>query len=153
MRKTAILVLLFLFLGINSAFSQEVKTIKGEVIDASCYVIEGARGQEHKDCAIACINAGEPAGILDEQTGKIYIVVTDDHSGPAAKILPYVAKTVEAKGKVYERGGVSAIVIEDIQEIGAAEAGKAGESMGMSEQGMDMGMPKEKMREKSMTGY
>jgi hypothetical protein len=100
------------------AFSQEAKTIKGEVIDVSCYVAAGAKGMDHRTCAIDCLKAGEPAGILEEGTNKVYLVVTEDHAtNPATKVLPFVAKMVEATGTVSERGGLSTIDIKEIKEI------------------------------------
>lgn len=99
------------------AFAQEVKTIKGEVIDISCYVTAGAKGEDHKTCALACIKAGEPAGILEEGTGKVYLIITSDHmTNPSEKILPFVAKTVEATGTIAEKSGISTIDIKDIKE-------------------------------------
>ncbi len=113
------------------AFSAEVKTIRGEVIDISCYTAAQAKGEEHKECALACIKAGEPAGILEENTGNVYIVVSEDHmTNPATKVLPFVAKMVEVTGTVNEKGGVRTVDIKDIKEIPATE-GTAKEATGM----------------------
>ncbi|OGX17326.1 MAG: hypothetical protein A3K83_01285 [Omnitrophica WOR_2 bacterium RBG_13_44_8b] len=112
------------------AFSQETKTIKGEVIDVSCYVTAGEKGEGHKACALACLEAGEPAGILEEATGKVYVVITEDHTtNPSKKMIPYVARIVEATGTVYEKAGIAAIDVKEIKEV-------------------EMGMQKEMMPEK-----
>jgi len=118
MRKTLVLTVLALLVFSGRTFAEE-KTIKGEVIDLSCYVAEGAKGDAHKECAIACIKAGQPAGILEEGTGKVYIAAKEeDHlKNPGTELLPYVAKMVEVKGKVNERGGVATIDIKEIKEI------------------------------------
>ena len=126
------------------AFSQDLRTIKGEVIDVSCYVAQGAKGLDHKTCALACLGAGEPAGILEEGTGKVYLVVTGDHTtNPSTKMLPYVAKMVEATGTVNEKGGVATIDIKDIKEA-------ENPSMGMGKETMQKTSPSEK---KGMMGY
>lgn len=98
----------------------EGKTIKGEVIDVSCYVAEGAKGDAHKECAIACVKAGQPAGILEEGTDKVYVAAKEeDHmKNPGTELLPYVAKMVEVKGNVSERGGVAIIDVKEIKELG-----------------------------------
>ena len=145
MYKTMILVAGLLFLGTGISFAQETKTIKGEVIDVSCYVLAGEKGEAHKSCALDCIQAGEPAGILEEGTGNIYVVITADHTSPAKKILPYVAKMVEVTGTVNERGGVNVIDISEIKEINGAGMGMSKEGMGMQMRGEGMGMSKEKM--------
>ncbi len=98
MTKQNLLVIAFLFVLAGIAFAAEPVTIQGEVIDLSCYLAEGAHGAEHATCGIACLKNGEPPAILEEKTGKIYLVVTTDHSSPATKVLPFVAKTVEVTG-------------------------------------------------------
>lgn len=122
----------------GNAFSSEIKTIKGEVIDVSCYASAGAMGEGHKTCALACLKAGEPAGILEEKTGKVYVVVTMDHmSNPATKVMPFVAKMVEVTGSVNEKGGVSTVDIKDIKEVDAmAMPEKAMMEKGAMEKGM-----------------
>lgn len=119
MKKWIVLSVFAALVFCGRAFAEE-KTIKGEVIDVSCYVAEGAKGDAHKECAIACIKAGQPAGILDEGTGKVYIAVKEeDHmKNPGTELLPYVAKMVEVKGSVNERGGVAIIDVKEIKEIG-----------------------------------
>ncbi|MDD4954861.1 MAG: hypothetical protein PHP17_02340 [Candidatus Omnitrophica bacterium] len=124
MRRCLILVILAVLMVPFLAFSEE-KTITGEVVDLSCYVTAGAKGMDHKECALACIKTGEPAGILEESTGKVYIVITEDHkTRPQDKILPYVAQTVEVKGNVSERGGLNVIDIKEIKEMKAPAKGK-----------------------------
>lgn len=118
MKKVIILIIAVMLLSAGYVFAQEMKTIKGEVIDVSCYVAAGAKGESHKECALACLRAGEPGGILEENTGKVYLVVTEDHTtNPTTKLLPYVAQMVEAKGSVNERAGISTIDIKEIKEL------------------------------------
>ncbi len=107
--------------GLPAFAAGDVKTIKGEVVDVSCYVAMGAKGEDHKTCALNCLKAGEPAGIVEEKTGDIYLVVnTEDHAvNPSQKVMPYVAKKVEATGTVNEKGGVKTIDIKDIKESAA----------------------------------
>ena len=120
MKKLLILIAVMSLVSSGIAFSQDSKSIKGEVIDVSCYIAAGAKGAGHKDCASACLKAGEPGGILEEKTGNVYIVVTGDHStNPNKKILSHVAKMVEAKGIVSEKDGVRIIDITEIKEVAA----------------------------------
>lgn len=130
----ALSVLAVLVFG-GRAFAEE-KTIKGEVIDVSCYAAEGAKGDAHKECAIACIKAGQPAGILEEGTGKVYIAAKeDDHmKNPGTELLPYVAKMVEVKGNVSERGGVATIDVKEIKELGNATSAMEKKGSGMMEE-------------------
>ena len=118
MRNWIALSVLAVLVFCGRAFAEE-KTIKGEVIDVSCYAAEGDKGDAHKECAIACIKAGQPAGILEEGTGKVYVAVKEEEhmKNPGTELLPYVAKMVEVKGSVNERGGVAIIDVKEIKEI------------------------------------
>jgi hypothetical protein len=113
----ALLISMFILTLASTALTQ-TKTIRGEVIDVECYVADGGKGESHKQCAIACIKNGQPAGILEEKTGKIYLVVTEDHATHSSdKIMPYIAKMVEVDGTVKERNGITIIDITSIREI------------------------------------
>jgi len=78
--KTTKLFLALLMVGLTFSISLSAQekamkesTIKGEIIDTKCYLtgMMGGKGEEHKDCAIACIKGGLPVGILEEKTGKV----------------------------------------------------------------------------------
>ena len=70
-------------------------------------------------CVKACAKAGAPLGIITED-GTIYNVIS--HNMPdfdeRAKLVPYVAKTVHASGRVFERNGAHAIAIDKIEVVG-----------------------------------
>jgi hypothetical protein len=90
-------------------------SLTGEVVDVSCYLQSGARGEGHKDCAVACAKAGGPLGILTK-SGKLYVsVLPDDHSaGPNQKLMDYIAENVTVKGVVRTKGGVNGLMITDV---------------------------------------
>jgi hypothetical protein len=90
-------------------------SLTGEVVDVSCYLQSGARGEGHKACAIACAKAGGPLGILTK-SGKLYVsVLPDDHSaGPNQKLMDYIAENVTVKGLVRSKGGVNGLMITDV---------------------------------------
>ena len=91
-------------------------SVTGEVVDVSCYLHSGARGEGHKDCAVGCAKAGGPLGILTKD-GKLYVsVLPDDHSaGPNQKLMDYIAENVTVKGMVRSKGGVNAVMITDVE--------------------------------------
>src|SRR2546428_856377 len=45
--------------------SGRVATITGEVVDVSCYLQLGKRGEAHIPCGSKCIEHGQPIGLLD----------------------------------------------------------------------------------------
>jgi hypothetical protein len=114
----------------TTAFTQ-TQRIRGEVIDVECYVAHEGKGESHKQCAITCIKGGQPAGILEEKTGKIYLIVTEDHvTNPSKKIMPYIAKMVDVDGTVKERNGISIIDIKEIKEVPSVLKGDAPKEKG-----------------------
>ncbi|MCG2462244.1 hypothetical protein K8352_15900 [Flavobacteriaceae bacterium F89] len=105
----------FLFIFSTNAFAQSSETVKGEVLDMSCYVAKDAKGQGHKKCAQACLDKGLPAGILGED-GNVYLLV-EDHSAADAykKAIGHAAETVEISGKVVNKNGVNSLVVEKVE--------------------------------------
>lgn len=90
-------------------------TVKGYVLDSACAFTKGLKKPISKDCAVACAKAGSPLVIL-AQDGTIYwpIADTTPSSGQNEKLMPFAGQTVTASGKVFQRGGSSALVIEKI---------------------------------------
>lgn len=93
-------------------------TVKGYVLDSACAFTKGLDKPISKECAISCAKAGSPLVILAED-GKIYwpIAATTPSSGQNEKLLPYAGTKVTVSGKVYDRGGSKAIVIEKIAAL------------------------------------
>lgn len=91
-------------------------TVKGYVLDSACAFTKGLDKPISKQCAISCAKAGSQLVILSED-GTIYwpIADTTPSSGQNPKLLPFAGDRVTATGKVYERGGSKAIVIEKIE--------------------------------------
>lgn len=99
-------------------------TIKGEVVDVSCYLAhgDGGKGDAHKECGQACAKNGAPLGILTKD-GKLYVsLLPDDHkNGPNALLIDHVSHQVEATGIVRSKGGTNAIMITKVMMAGGEE--------------------------------
>jgi hypothetical protein len=91
-------------------------TVKGYVLDSACAFTKDLNKPISKQCATACANAGSPLVILADD-GTIYWPIADTTplSGQNAKLLPFAGDKVLASGKVYERGGSKALLIEKIE--------------------------------------
>ena len=107
---------LLMVLGIfNSVYAQSV-TVKGEVIDTFCYALMGAKGESHRQCAIDCVKAGIPAGLLEEGTGKVYVLLPNkDKTGLPKGVIDKAGQTVSISGKVYTSGGSNFLTVESIK--------------------------------------
>ena len=93
-------------------------TVKGYVLDSACAFTKGLKQPISKDCAIACAKAGSPLVILTDD-GKIYwpIADTTPSSGQNDRLMPFAGDRVSVTGKVFQRGGSSAIVLEKIEPL------------------------------------
>ena len=91
-------------------------TVNGYVLDSACAFTKSLKKPVSTECATACARAGSPLVILSD-SGTIYwpIADTTPSSGQNDRLLPFAGKKVMASGKVFERGGSSAIVIEKIE--------------------------------------
>lgn len=109
---------LAMFAGILSWSSDTGKpaTVKGYVLDSACAFTKGLKKPISPDCATACAKAGSPLVILSDN-GAIYwpIADTTPSSGQNDRLLPFAGQKVTASGKVFERGGSTAIVIDKIE--------------------------------------
>src|SRR5512136_2014516 len=115
-RRTMIvsgLISLFLVLGFFAqVYAAETVTVKGEVIDTYCYALMGAKGESHRQCAIDCVKAGIPAGLLEEGTGKVYVLLPNKDKSPLpTAVIDKMAKKVTITGKVYTSGGSQFLTI------------------------------------------
>jgi uncharacterized membrane protein YcgQ (UPF0703/DUF1980 family) len=110
-------VTLLLAVALFAAESAKTTTIKGYVLDSACAFTKGLKKPISAECATACAKAGSPLVIL-APSGTIYwpIAETTPSSSQNDKLLPYAGKTVSVSGKVYQRGGSTAIVISKIDE-------------------------------------
>lgn len=122
----AVLTLCLLFVAMSVAQEGKMEkkpsgevTIVGEVIDSRCYLAMGAKGDDHKQCAIDCANGGIPLALLEEKTGTVYFVGNgkDQMKGANEMLANYVAETVSVKGKVVERGGAKMIVAKTVEKV------------------------------------
>src|SRR5499427_4482216 len=102
--------------AICSAADAPTVTVKGYVLDSACAFTKGLSKPISKQCATWCANAGSMLVILADD-GTIYwpIADTTPSSGQNPKLLPFAGDRVIASGKVYERGGSKALVIEKLE--------------------------------------
>ncbi|MFH1063376.1 MAG: hypothetical protein V1747_10925 [Candidatus Omnitrophota bacterium] len=103
----------------TSETNSNLTTIVGKIIDVSCYVENSSKDWENKACVVNVLKVGQPAGILEENTNKLYIISkTPGHAvNLAAELIPYAAEKVRVKGIVNSRGGVNTIDIREIEIV------------------------------------
>lgn len=92
-------------------------TIKAHIIDSACAYTKSLDKPVSVECATKCAKNGSPLVLLT-QDGTVLLPIDDKtpSSSQNSKLLPYAGKLVTVTGKVFERKGGKAIVIEKIVE-------------------------------------
>jgi hypothetical protein len=92
--------------------------VTGEVVDVSCYLQLGKRGEAHIACGTKCIQNGQPIGLLDAD-GNLTIVMAEEHhprrDGEVelkTVLGPLLAKTVTLNGMAVEMKGYRALFVQ-----------------------------------------
>jgi hypothetical protein len=100
------------------AAAPKTETVQGYVLDSACAFTKGLEKPISRDCALACAKAGSPLVILSAN-GTIYwpIAETTPSSGQNDRLIPFAGQKIAATGKVFERGGSRAFVIEKIEPL------------------------------------
>ena len=93
------------------------KTVKGEIVDITCYIRHQVRGDEHAQCAARCADMGMPLGVLEDGTEQIYLIIPSGHSDPRQGVLEHIGKHVEVKGTALALGGVATLEINEVREL------------------------------------
>jgi hypothetical protein len=97
--------------------SGKPETVTGEVVDVSCYLQLGKRGEAHVACGSKCIANGQPIGILDEDD-DLYILFAEEHhprrdgeTDLAKAFGPLLAKNVTVTGMRTDMKGYRALFV------------------------------------------
>lgn len=108
------------FVGLLMGETGKSATVNGYVLDSACAFTKDLKKPVSRQCAESCARAGSPLVILADD-GTIYwpIADTTPSAGQNAKLMPFAAQKVTVTGKVYSRGGSTAIVIEKIGAEGS----------------------------------
>ncbi len=114
---------IFVTVVLGPALAQgKAATVKGYVLDSACAFIKNLKKPVSEQCALACAKAGSPLVILADD-GNIYWPISDSMpaTGQNQRLMKFAGQRVIASGKVFEKGGSRALVIEKIE---AEAAGK-----------------------------
>ncbi len=94
---------------------QKTVTVEGYVLDSACAFTKNLEKPISRECALACAKEGSQLVILTKD-GTIYWPI--DSATPAkgqnARLTEFAGNRVTATGKLYDRGGSHALVIEQI---------------------------------------
>lgn len=93
--------------------------VRGEVVETSCYLREGSRGEGHRACALVCLKNGGQLGIVEDGTGALYpLAGATPASDGSVLARQHVAAHVVVRGQVFERAGSRVLVAEELTRLG-----------------------------------
>jgi hypothetical protein len=109
------LTLTMLAMALIAGASEKAAAVRGYVLDSACAFTKNLDKPVSRTCALACAKAGSPLVILADD-GNIYWPISGSTpaAGQNSKLLKFAGERVTANGKVFERSGSRAIVIEKI---------------------------------------
>ena len=119
---SSIVLAIYVTMAATSVWAQpEPTVVKGYVLDSACAFTKNLKKPISSECALACAKAGSPLVILADD-GTIYWPISDlmPATGQNQRLMEFAGRKVTAKGKVFERGGSRAIVIEHIEAAPAS---------------------------------
>ncbi len=88
---------------------------RGELVDLGCYLRQGARGEAHRACAVACLRNGAPAGLLTE-SGEVLLLLQDPKLTERIDFAALAARRCEVQGALLRRGGLRGILVRAIEQ-------------------------------------
>lgn len=98
------------------AFAAGTVTVKGEVVDAYCYALMGAKGESHRSCGIACAAKGIPVAILENETNKVYVLMPNKDKAPVPKeVIDRMGRQATIIGKLATVGGSQFLTVESVK--------------------------------------
>lgn len=114
-RAILVILLCVAAVAVGASGGKSVK-VTGYVLDSACAFTKGLDKPISADCARTCAKAGSPLVILSKD-GTIYWPIADStpSSGQNEKLLPFAGQKVNASGKLFQRGGSSALVIDTLE--------------------------------------
>jgi hypothetical protein len=106
--------------------------VVGELLDMGCFISRGLTGDLHKECALKCINAGVPMGIIGPDSTVYVLSQNHDRAmepksfagspDPYLQMKQWAAMRVEVTGLNWERNGVKFLEVKYAKLAPAAPA-------------------------------
>ncbi len=95
----------------------ETLTLTGEIVDTGCYLGHGAKGADHKSCALRCIAGGMAMALLTEDDTLYLLTMSHEDADPYNEAKELAALAVEITGPVHERNGMKSIEVTAVKKV------------------------------------
>jgi hypothetical protein len=95
-------------------------TVTGELVEMSCFLQLGKRGEKHIPCGTKCLQNGQPFGVVTANN-QVYLIMAEEHDprrdGQAdlrAAMIPLLAKQVRVTGMHTMHNGYHTIFVSAV---------------------------------------
>lgn len=85
----------------------KVVTLVGEIVDFSCYLQIGKRGEKHRACGQKCIETGQPIGLLTAD-GNLHMLMEEEHDPRRDGLTDFRKTAAEHTAHIMEVTGTHA---------------------------------------------
>lgn len=101
--------------GFTMGENEEVE-FTATVVDMSCKIVFDLSGEDHRMCSQMCADFGIPLGLLTDD-GEFLLPVSSTMPGKGSNemLKPHAEHRVRVKGRVFERAGSRAVIIDGLQ--------------------------------------
>lgn len=98
------------------------QTFQGEIVDPGAYLREGRHGSEATTHVYETADSGQTLALLTKNTEQVYLLLAENPGDdPNDLFYDHIGQQVTVTGRVYERGGLSGIVVSSIDSPESAE--------------------------------
>jgi hypothetical protein len=117
MKKLAIAGLgLMLSAGLAGMALAAEKAVTGTLEDSFCYVVTGAHGPDHKQCAMGCAKKGIPVSLVEKGTDKMYVLLPPKNASSLPDdVISKMESEVTVTGDEYDKGGLSYLTVKSVK--------------------------------------
>ena len=104
----------------------KAETVTGEVVDVSCWMQLGKRGEAHVACGTKCLQNGQPIGVLEDDEDLVILFAEEHHPRRDGEthlqkvFIPLLSKQVTVSGMMTEMKGYKALFVS-AEELGALQ--------------------------------
>ena len=102
--------------------SMPEQTFQGEIVDPATYLREGLHGPETTAHVYETADSGQTLALLTHDTQMVYVLLAKNPGDdPNDLFYDHIGQQVTVTGRVYERGGLSGIVVTSVESPESTE--------------------------------
>lgn len=97
--------------------AQQTTTVRGEIVDLSCFMTAGGRGPEYERCArLGSQRKGISIGVVTDAGELLLLVNQSADRDPYEAAKQLAGARAEVTGRAVRKGGVSSLIVESAAE-------------------------------------